>query len=219
MINHQTIISFNIIVHNDLNIWMRIGLFIGLCLMFYVPGKHALHMYQQNRYELNRYLQWFTASLRTSLFGIIRSLVLGLILTLTITFFPQMGIILTTLLIYLVGIFSIKQEKHKPYIKPLKVTARVKRQIFLMVILTLAMIYNMVTYESLSPMPLIALMYESSIVHLILILMAIITEPLEALIKNFYIGLAKRELNKHPNLIKIGITGSYGKTSSKNIEQ
>ena len=202
---------------NDLNIWMRIGLFIGLCLMFYVPGKHALHMYQQNRYELNRYLQWFTASLRTSLFGIIRSLVLGLILTLTITFFPQMGIILTTLLIYLVGIFSIKQEKHKPYIKPLKVTARVKRQIFLMVILTLAMIYNMVTYESLSPMPLIALMYESSIVHLILILMAIITEPLEALIKNFYIGLAKRELNKHPNLIKIGITGSYGKTSSKNI--
>ncbi len=192
-------------------------LFIGLCLMFYVPGKHALHMYQQNRYELGRYLQWFSASLRTSIFGIGRSLIVGLILSLIITFFELPGQLLTLGLVYLFAIFSIRQEKHKPYIKPLHVTARVKRQIVLMVILTLVLVYFMVAHYSLSPLPLLALMYENSIVHLILILMAIITEPIERLVKNFYILLAKQELKKHPKLIKIGITGSYGKTSSKNI--
>jgi len=192
-------------------------LFIGLCLMFYVPGKHALHMYQQNRYELGRYLQWFSASLRTSIFGIIRALVAGMILSLVVTWFPFPGQLLTLILIYLFAYFSIYQERRKPYIKPLKVTARVKRQIVLMILLTLVLVWFVVTHYSLSPLPLIALMYESSIVHIILILMAVITEPIERLIKSFYMGLAKRELRKHHNLIKIGITGSYGKTSSKNI--
>jgi UDP-N-acetylmuramoyl-tripeptide--D-alanyl-D-alanine ligase len=192
-------------------------LFIGLCLMFYVPGKHALHMYQQNRYELGRYLQWFSASLRTSILSIIRSLLVGLVLSLIIIFFELPGQLLTLALIYLFAIFSLKQEKRKPYIKPLKVTARVKRQIVLMVLLTLVFVYYLVAYYSLSPLPLLAMMYENSIVHLMLILMAVITEPIEALIKRFYVELAKRELRKHHNLIKIGITGSYGKTSSKNI--
>jgi UDP-N-acetylmuramoyl-tripeptide--D-alanyl-D-alanine ligase len=137
-------------------------LFIGLCLMFYVPGKHALHMYQQNRYELGRYLQWFSASLRTSIFGIGRSLIVGLVLSLIITFFELPGQLLTLGLVYLFAIFSIRQEKHKPYIKPLHVTARVKRQIVLMVILTLVLVYFMVAHYSLSPLPLLALMKTAS---------------------------------------------------------
>lgn len=192
-------------------------LFIGLCLMFYVPGKHALHMYQQNRYELGRYLQWFSASLRTSIFAIVRSLIMGLVLSVIITLFELPGQLMTLGLIYLFAIFSLQQESHKPYIKPLNVTTRVKRQIILMSFLTLVLVYFMVAHYSLAPLPLLALMYENSIVHLILILMAVITEPIEALVKGFYIYLAKRELRRHRNLTKIGITGSYGKTSSKNI--
>ena len=48
-----------------------------------------------------------------------------------------------------------------------------------------------------------------SLVHLLLL-------PLEKLIKIFYILRAKKKLQKK-NIIKIGITGSYGKTSVKNI--
>lgn len=40
--------------------------------------------------------------------------------------------------------------------------------------------------------------------------------PVEQLIKKYYIQKAKRKLNKL-DIIKIGITGSYGKTSTKNI--
>lgn len=48
------------------------------------------------------------------------------------------------------------------------------------------------------------------IVHIILI-------PVEALINNSYALKAKYNLKKNPNLIKIGITGSFGKTSTKYI--
>ena len=41
--------------------------------------------------------------------------------------------------------------------------------------------------------------------------------PLEKGINHFYISKAKRKLKKMPNLIRIGITGSYGKTTNKFI--
>ena len=49
--------------------------------------------------------------------------------------------------------------------------------------------------------------------------MAWITSPFEKLIKKHYMKLAKEILKSQTGLIKIGITGSYGKTSSKNILQ
>ncbi|MCQ2382158.1 MAG: hypothetical protein MJ054_02530, partial [Clostridia bacterium] len=42
-------------------------------------------------------------------------------------------------------------------------------------------------------------------------------QPWEKLIQNYWLKRAKRILRQYPNLIKIGITGSYGKTSVKNI--
>ena len=52
----------------------------------------------------------------------------------------------------------------------------------------------------------------------ILVLLAnYINYPFEFLIKKWYILRAKKELAKHKDLIKIGITGSYGKTSTKYI--
>ena len=41
--------------------------------------------------------------------------------------------------------------------------------------------------------------------------------PIEELIRLSYINKAKKKLKKFPNLIKIGITGSYGKTTTKHI--
>lgn len=44
-----------------------------------------------------------------------------------------------------------------------------------------------------------------------------INKPVEALITRYYIQDAKKILKSHPDLIVIGITGSYGKTSTKYI--
>jgi UDP-N-acetylmuramoyl-tripeptide--D-alanyl-D-alanine ligase len=45
----------------------------------------------------------------------------------------------------------------------------------------------------------------------------VILSPFEEINNKNYIIRAKRKLSKYPDLIKIGITGSYGKTSVKNI--
>lgn len=45
----------------------------------------------------------------------------------------------------------------------------------------------------------------------------IINVPMENLIRKKYIKKAKQKLSQMPNLIKIGITGSYGKTTTKHI--
>lgn len=50
----------------------------------------------------------------------------------------------------------------------------------------------------------------------ILVICHYIILPIENLIKLYYIFIAKRKLSKK-DIIKIGITGSYGKTSTKNI--
>lgn len=52
---------------------------------------------------------------------------------------------------------------------------------------------------------------------LFMILSHYILLPIECLIKKYYIVKAKRKLAKNKELIKIAITGSYGKTSTKNI--
>jgi len=44
-----------------------------------------------------------------------------------------------------------------------------------------------------------------------------INEPFETIVKNHFLKQAEHILSEHNDLIKIGITGSYGKTSTKNI--
>ncbi|NBK97548.1 MAG: UDP-N-acetylmuramoyl-tripeptide--D-alanyl-D-alanine ligase [Erysipelotrichia bacterium] len=46
---------------------------------------------------------------------------------------------------------------------------------------------------------------------------ACINAPFEKIIRNYYVSLAKQIMKQHSQLIKIGIVGSYGKTSTKNI--
>ena len=191
--------------------------FLTLCGLFYVPAKHALHMYQQNRYEIRRYLQWFTASLSTSLFTIMGAVVLGIVMSFIITMLGVLGQLMVLVILAWTALHDLAKERRKHYIQPLKLTSRVKRQVVVLALMNLVLITVMVSHFLLSPLPLIALMYATSIVHILLILMAAITIPLEALIKAFYMHLAKRELRRNPNLITVGIAGSYGKTSSKNI--
>lgn len=52
---------------------------------------------------------------------------------------------------------------------------------------------------------------------IVVLLAALIMQPIEKGIRNFYVYLAKQVLLENPQLIKIGIVGSYGKTSTKNI--
>ena len=53
--------------------------------------------------------------------------------------------------------------------------------------------------------------------NMLIILSNLVNHPIEMLGRKRYINDAKRILNEMPNLLVIGITGSYGKTSMKNF--
>lgn len=117
------------------------------------------------------------------------------------------------------------KKQRKSAKKPLVYTARAKRLMFWNIItiafLEITFLGNFVGYAR--------ILYEMikiaaySIFLLLLPINMIISNlfayPTEKLIADFYIDLAKIKLRRKPykNLIKIGVTGSYGKTSTKFI--
>ena len=124
------------------------------------------------------------------------------------------------LIIYFVLTFVFVKHIHEsPKKTPLKQTHRMNRLIIVVYILSAIFTYGLFvlfySFDNIIRFAIIGIV--PSFMPLIVLLAHIIILPLELLNKKRYISKAKKELKKHPNLIKIGITGSYGKTSTKYI--
>ncbi len=191
---------------------------VMLCFMS-VPVKHILHMFQQNRYESGRMLSWICTQFRQGKKPI-QTWVIS-ILALLLLFLPdeRLRLILTFWLAVGGSILTMLEEarRMKTYIKPLHCTARVIRQIVMMVLLNLAWLIPAIHCLPSSLWSLIVLV-GCGINWGLIFVMAWLSEPIERGIKCYYMHLAKQILRSYPARI-IGITGSYGKTSCKNILQ
>lgn len=175
--------------------------------------KNTLHMFQQNRYELLRYTKWlfsFNSKFETKI------VVIYFCLMIISLFIPEYySHIVCIALSLLFAIIFIYLEDSKTYIKPLVYTPRVKRTLVLFVI-----VVGLVEFLLINPLEkkLGILGILSVILPYILIYpVATILKPFEALVRHKYIKEAKKILDENPELIKVGITGSYGKTTTKNI--
>lgn len=98
----------------------------------------------------------------------------------------------------------------------LRFTKRIFRFIFCVLTVSFALFFliNFFTYN----VALILFFYSISLVFMpfLLVFVHFLLYPVEIMIKKAYIYKAKSKLKKY-KIIKIGITGSYGKTSTKNI--
>ncbi len=191
--------------------------FIVLVLLFaWIPITRSLHMFQQNRYELQRYTAWLKSRVTRLKFTD------GLVF-LTICILGVLENINQWLaLCFAVGIFMgwiillFQAERKKQYIKPLVFTSRVKRQVVVMVALTILWSLFLININLRMTIASILGFYG---VWVVVYVMHLITLPIEKMVKNKYLNEAKSILKKQNQLTKIGITGSYGKTSSKNVVQ
>ena len=115
------------------------------------------------------------------------------------------------------GMF-IKAQTRDTVKKPLVMTARIKRLYVVFFLLCAAATFGLMRID--------ILIYGLSFQHtpvafmpvfmpFILIIAFYITYPFEKLNYIRYLMKAKKKLARHPSLIKIGITGSFGKTSTK----
>lgn len=185
--------------------------------LLYVVLKYrkALYMLQQNSYNTsNRYLKWIVKN-RTKVFTNYEMLLFSLlVLTIIITDrFFEINIFLFSMA-FLFELKMIKKEQKK---KKFVVTSRIKRLIF-----TISLLFIIVTYvfynSSLSYLGMIDIYFLMGYLsYFITYLAFILNKPIEFIVYHYYLNKAKKNLNERPNMKIIGITGSYGKTSSKNI--
>lgn len=180
-------------------------------------------MAQQNLYNENqRFFKWVIKdfkkfnSYKKNLLLVIVTLII--INTLSITNNLLFMIYFFLVYIILVILFYLDAKKNKGKI-PLKVTPRVKRIIVTCIILIIVATNSFfINYNS--NLLLFYYLYLTTLIIIIypLIMTAIvINKPVEKVVYYSYYFKAKKKLNSMKSLKVIGITGSYGKTSSKNI--
>ena len=195
-------------------------LLIIVMITIMIKTRKSLHMMQQNLYnENNRYLKWVGHNLIDFLNLEIIAIVLAVVAYLNHMDenFAIMNIVICFVLTIYLLVDKSKREQVK---KPLVITKRVRRIIFTLTILHLIPIIFLIRLEeSMQLLWLVIIIYivMSYLNRLVVLLAVIINHPYERGVYYYYLGKAKRKLRNMPGLKVVGITGSYGKTSSKNI--
>ena len=191
-------------------------MFLVFLVYLIIKGKKALHMLQQNLYnENNRYLKWISNNIATAFLNLdivsCLFIIIGCLLKNDI-------LIILSIAIYVVDMIRIKKIRAEEQVKkPLVITARVKRllvtiSILYLIPLVVTLLNNNLNYSM--------LMVSSIMVYLeylVVLLAKVINKPVERCVYLKYYHQAQKKLKSMSNLSVIGITGSYGKTSSKNI--
>ena len=120
---------------------------------------------------------------------------------------------------------AVSNKPGKKFKKPFKYTARVKRMLVTFFILIAAIFVGAFfsakmtdingSQRFVNNLPFIIVGCGLYLTPILVPLSNLINKPIETAINNWYINDAKKKLKSMPNLHKVGITGSYGKTSMK----
>lgn len=156
-------------------------------------GYYLLTLFQQNHYDFKKYFQSF------NVFYFKKSYQYFYYLSLSLIILANLAKYLIIIPIILLTLSFIKKNK---YVIKLKITKRIIR----LLITTILLIMQLYRIYFLIPL----------ILPFLIILANIILSPVEYLIKMYYAFSAANKLKKHHPFI-IAITGSYGKTSTKDL--
>ena len=194
-----------------------IFLFSLFPLLFYIPikTKKSLHILQQNWYDDDhRYLKWILENFRKVFWNIELLLFLFPIFNF---FLPSNIMAIFVFLFYSICFLIYKNQQKRE--KPLVYTKRVWRLIFVICFLYLLEFLELfLCYQSFLVGYFYLLIGLSVYFNCIVIMFAnILAIPIEKMVYLKYKRKAIKKLNSMNHLDVIGVTGSYGKTSSKNI--
>lgn len=194
------------------------------------------HMLQLNGYKTPEHSWWMKKNYKRYILPII--LFIGqfvLLFTNPVIWSPEKHVFISTLntfSIIIISVFAlfnisiaINNKPGKKFKKPFVYTARVKRMLITFFIL-IALIFtaaffsaDRVSFEEnirfTNNLPFIIIGSALYLTPILVPLSNILNKPIEKAVQNWYINDAKKILASCPDLHKVGITGSYGKTSMK----
>lgn len=183
--------------------------FLGIVFPFYLIAtvRYATQMFQQNSYRVERYNRWLLSTgewhSRANILVVVGSIAL---------LFTHHWLLSLLLGLWMVVItiaeFAIDYKIKLAY------TMRIKRLLFtrLMLVVVALLLVRLFVDERHEP----SLMLIMALDYWIILANAI-NRPLEMAITRWYYNDAKRRLSSMPHLRIIGITGSFGKTSTKHF--
>jgi len=177
-------------------------LVLAVCLP--LSGWRLLHYFQLESYQLPGF---FRSVKRNAKKTLLPGAAMGLICAfLVLIGMPDLILLVIAAALSALLFMQAKKEKLK---KPFVVTERVKRLIAMHALV--AFVVSVIAGAIWLPLRWLLPAFEV----LLIALSAICAQPIENHINQQFVDDAKLRLEKNPNLIKIGITGSYGKTSTK----
>lgn len=184
-------------------------------LFCFFSSLNYAHMFQLEGYKPKGYLKWLMQyGFDTVLAAVGMAMLFVLAYLFQATLGEIAGIIVGFALLTAfaaLGILSIRKFRVKDAKKPLAYTSRIKRLLTCEGILIAALCCAGYFSGGAITGILVAL------APLYVLLANAVNAPIEALIRRHYLRDAQKKLEAYPDLIKIGITGSYGKTSTKFI--
>lgn len=197
---------------------------LSAVLMIFV-GYKLLQMLQLTGYKFKGYNRWFIETKysfisRLAMLSFLSVCAMLISNVLLVDFFiirplKYVGALFYILLcsVFILNLFTAKQKT------PLKYTKRMTRLVVIYTIIVLIVSWGLavVGYKFVPYLSYGLIGVCPIILPIIVLLSYLITYPIEKIISNSYINKAKKKLQSKENLIVIGITGSYGKTSVKNI--
>lgn len=187
-------------------VWILLAVFFVSTMLV---SLRFVHMLQLSSYQTPGYRKWLRES-GAEIYRAMAPLAVGALLGM----WENEYIPLAAAAAMLLSLFLQPRKKAK---KPLVFTARVIRLLFalallLAVLCAAAYFLWFVPRVSIS----IALLCLSMFASAYIVMAANwITMPVQKLVNGFYIRDARKKLKSVPNLVVIGVTGSYGKTSCK----
>lgn len=188
-----------------------------LVYLFYlwVPIKKAMHMMQQNRYRKQRYCTWLYKEINIKYLTLIKQ---GSILCISYVLFfidSKQQVSLLDVFVFIYAYLQYRIEEKATYRKPLVWTARMKRLCICMIVLHVIVVYCFLLNSVVIQIALTPILY--GLPYIIILLAHTLVDPIEKMIQQMYQKEAKDKLKSMKELYKIGISGSYGKTSVKTI--
>ena len=181
---------------------------LSFLLFFIFSGTYYIHMLQLNSYKIERYGKWLCENKG-------KMIALRAILPAFALAFYGLGTKTVFIAFFVLMMLSVPFKKKKAK-KPLVYTARVKRLISVYAVLGIAIVAGAFFVKE-SIVAVLILLAGALLLPHIISLSLIIAEPMEKAISKHYYNDAKRIIESAKDLIIIGVTGSYGKTSMKYI--
>lgn len=179
-------------------------------------------MLQQNSYFLSRYFKWYRGAFKKDRIFDILVAVFGAVAVFTDTApgkTDALGIIATAVLVlYLAANAFAAHKENRKSVKKIVMTARVKRMYLASAIIFAALTAVGTAVPGAVGKCASALLYVlAALPELTVVLSLTVMKPIEKAISNYYVNDAKKILASKKNMKIIGVTGSYGKTSTKFI--